>query len=56
MVYKVVELSIVTDETVEDALNEWTQKGYVFDSIHFVARDSSRRPVMAFIFFIKKDD
>lgn len=55
MVYKVVELSIVTDEEIEKVLNEWCGKGYVFDSIHFVVRDASRRPSMAFIFFVKKD-
>jgi len=55
MVYKVVELSIVTDEEIENALNEWTNKGYIFESIHFVVRDASKRPSMAFIFFVKKE-
>ncbi|MCX7770204.1 MAG: DUF4177 domain-containing protein [Proteobacteria bacterium] len=51
MRYKVVELSIVTDEEIEQSLNEWVSKGYFFESIHFVVSDSSRRPKMAFLFF-----
>ncbi|HML94309.1 MAG TPA: DUF4177 domain-containing protein [Thermodesulfobacteriota bacterium] len=49
--YKVVELSLVTDEEIEKALNTWTGEGWTFDGIHFVVRDSSKRPTMAFIFF-----
>ncbi len=56
MIYKVVELSVVTDEDIERALNQWTEKGYLFESIHFVTNQASRRPAMAFIFFIKKDE
>lgn len=51
MPYKVVEISTVTDEEIERVLNEWTGKGYVFEGIHFVTTDSSRRPKMAFLFF-----
>ena len=54
MNYKVVETSTVTDEEVEKILNEWTAKGYVFESIQFVAAVSSKRPTMAFLFFRKK--
>jgi len=56
MHYKVVELSIVTDEEIEKVLNEWISKGYIFDSIHFVVNDSSRRPRMAFLFFIRQEN
>ncbi|MBD3307608.1 DUF4177 domain-containing protein [candidate division KSB3 bacterium] len=49
--YKVVELSIVTDETIEDALNTWTAQGWIFDSLHFAMGAGSKRPSMAFIFF-----
>lgn len=55
MAYKVVELNPVTDEELEKALNDWTAKGYAFESIHFVTSDSSRRPRMAFIFFARKE-
>ncbi len=56
MAYKVVETGIVTDEEIEKILNEWTAKGYVFESIHFVTTDASKRPKMAFIFFYKKEE
>jgi hypothetical protein len=53
MDYKVVETNTVTDEAVEKILNEWTAKGYAFESIQFVTAVSSKRPVMAFLFFTK---
>lgn len=55
MAYKVVETSIVTDEEIERILNEWTGRGYSFSSIHFVTNESSRRPAMAFIFFLQEE-
>ena len=51
MAYKVVETSVVTDESIESILNHWTAQGYLFSSIHFVTKESSCRPGMAFIFF-----
>ncbi|MEK6698457.1 MAG: DUF4177 domain-containing protein [Nitrospirota bacterium] len=54
MMYKVVETSMVTDEEIEKILNEWTARGYSFSSIHFVATEASRRPGMAFLFFIQE--
>jgi hypothetical protein len=54
--YKVVELSSVTDEDIEVALNEWTAKGWVFDTMQFAMRDSSKRPSMAFLTFTRQDD
>lgn len=56
MKYKVVELSIVTDEEIEKSLNEWISKGYFFESIHFVVNDSSKRPKMAFLFFTDRKE
>jgi hypothetical protein len=56
MAYKVVETSTVTDEEIEKLLNHWTGEGYVFESMHFVTSDSSRRPKMAFLFFLKKGE
>ena len=53
MNYKVVEISTVTDEELERTLNEWTAKGYVFESIQFVTSAASKRPTMAFLFFTK---
>ncbi len=54
--YKVVELSLVSDQEIESALNEWSAKGWTFDSMQFAMRDSSKRPAMAFITFIRKED
>lgn len=49
--YKVVEISDVTAERIEEALNAWTPKGYRFDSVHFVTQAGNRRPTMAFLMF-----
>ncbi|MCK6549554.1 DUF4177 domain-containing protein [Myxococcota bacterium] len=51
--YKVVELSTVTDEAIEAALNEWTSAGWTFDGLHFAMRESSKRPSMAFLVFTR---
>ncbi len=51
--YKVVETSDVTDQALEDILNEWTAKGWVFDTLHFAMRESSKRPSMAFVTFTR---
>lgn len=56
IVYKVVELSTVSDEEIEKALNEWTGQGWTFDTMHFAMRESSRRPAMAFLSFVRKTD
>jgi len=49
--YKVVEISIVTDEAIESALNEWVAEGWTYDGLQFAMRDSSPRPSMAFLTF-----
>jgi len=51
--YKFVELSIVTDETIEATVNEWVGRGWQFDGIRFVVSDASRRPQMAFVSFVR---
>jgi hypothetical protein len=53
--YKVVETSLVTDESLETILNEWVAQGWTFDSIQFVTRESSRRPAMAFVLFVRSE-
>ncbi len=55
MAYKVVETSTVTDEEIEKILNHWSAQGFMFESVHFVTSESSRRPKMAFLFFTKKE-
>ncbi len=52
-VYKVVEVAPVTDETLEDALNERTAEGWSFESLHFVTREGSHRPALAYLFFVR---
>ena len=49
--YKVVELSSVSEESIEEALNEWTPKGWRLDTLQFAMRESSKRPSMAFVIF-----
>lgn len=51
--YKVVELGHVSEEEIQDALNERTEQGWTFDSMHFAMRDSSKRPSMAFLLFTR---
>ena len=49
--YKFVELSTVTDETLEHAVNHWVGQGWELDGIRFVITEHSRRPAMAFVSF-----
>ena len=51
--YKFVELSIVTDESLEAAVNEQVVEGWQLDGIHFVTSPASRRPAMAFVCFVR---
>jgi hypothetical protein len=55
MQYKVVEVSNVTDEEIEQVLNRWTAEGWTFESMHFAMRESSKRPSMAFLTFTRAD-
>jgi hypothetical protein len=52
--YKFVELSIVTDETIEEAVNAWVSRGWLLEGIRFVTTEASRRPQMAFISFTRE--
>lgn len=54
--YKVVELSNVTEEAVEEALNEKVAEGWSFDGMQFAMRESSKRPSMAFLLFTRQED
>lgn len=54
-VYKVVEVSSVAEDTLEEILNEWTAKGWHFDGMHFAMRESSKRPSMAFVIFTREE-
>jgi hypothetical protein len=54
--YKVVEISTVSEEALEDALNEWTALGWRFDGMQFAMRESQKRPSMAFLLFTREAD
>jgi hypothetical protein len=54
--YKFVEVSPVTDETLERAVNEWVPRGWTLDTIHFVLRESSHRPALAFVRMLRDQD
>jgi hypothetical protein len=45
------EVSPVSDETLQRLLNARAEEGWGFESIHFVMREGSHRPTMAFVFF-----
>jgi hypothetical protein len=52
--YKVVEVSTVAEDLLEEVLNEWTGKGWNFEGMQFAMRESSRRPSMAFVIFTRE--
>ncbi|MCH2170683.1 DUF4177 domain-containing protein [Myxococcota bacterium] len=56
VVYKVVELSTVTDEEIEAVLNWWTPRGWTLDGIRFAMSEASKRPSMAFVTFTREEN
>jgi hypothetical protein len=52
--YKVVEVSPVGEETLERALNDRAREGWAVESVHFVAREGSHRPALAYLFFVRR--
>ena len=55
LIYKVIELSSVSGETIEETLNEWSAKGWQYDGMQFAMRESSKRPAMAFLLFTRQE-
>jgi hypothetical protein len=53
VVYKFVEVAPVTAETLEEVVNREVGAGWSFDGIRFVVTESSRRPAMAFVSFVR---
>ncbi len=51
--FKVVEVSPVGEETLERALNDCTREGWSFQSMHFVSREGSHRPALAYLLFVR---
>jgi len=56
LIYKVIELATVTEEVIEETLNEWSARGWRYDGMQFAMRESSRRPSMAFVLFVRDQD
>ena len=54
LTYKVVELTTVTAERIEEVLNTWSAKGWNFDALQFAMRESSKLPAMAFALFTRE--
>lgn len=52
--YHIKEISNVTDEELEKTINNELKEGWIFESVYFAMREASKRPAMAFIFFVKK--
>ncbi|MBA3821746.1 MAG: hypothetical protein H0X17_22875 [Deltaproteobacteria bacterium] len=52
--YKFVELTPVTDETIEECVNEWIGQGWQLEGIRFVTTEHSKRPSMAFVSFTRE--
>ena len=53
LTYKFVELSTVTDDTIETCVNEWVKQGWTLETIRFVVTEHSKRPAMAFVSFTR---
>ena len=51
--FKVVEVSPVAEDTLERALDERAAEGWRFHSLHFVQREGSHRPALAYLFFTR---
>ena len=56
VIYKVVEVNTVSEDILEEVLNEWTAKGWRFDGMQFAMRESSKRPAMAFVIFTREKE
>lgn len=56
LVYKFVELSTVTDESIEEAVNQWVGQGWNFEGMYFAMTEGSKRPAMAFLNFTQEKD
>ncbi len=53
--YKVVEVSTVTDQRLEEVINEKVGEGWNLEGIQFAMRDGTKRPAMAFVLFTRDE-
>jgi hypothetical protein len=52
--YRVMEVSPVAEEPMERALNLGAAEGWTFESVHFVTREGSHRPALAYLFLVRR--
>lgn len=55
-IYKVAEIAVVTEDAIEETLNNWCSRGWHFDGLQFAMRESSKRPAMAFALFTMENE
>ncbi|MFV1956522.1 MAG: DUF4177 domain-containing protein [bacterium] len=48
-----METQIVTSEELEKIVNKWVLEGWTLEGVQFAMSEASRRPAMAFVFFIR---
>ena len=53
--YKFVEVAPVTDESLEECVNDWVTRGegWALEGIRFVTTEHSKRPALAFVSFTR---
>jgi hypothetical protein len=56
LIFKVVETVTVSEDILEEILNEWTSKGWQYYGMQFAMRETHKRPSMAFVFFTKEEE
>ena len=50
--YKFVEVSPVSEGTLEAAVNEWVGRGWQLEGIRFVTAEGAPRPQLAYVSFV----
>jgi hypothetical protein len=55
VIYRFVEVEVVTAEALEVVTNLWVERGWQLDAIRFVIGDGERRPRMAFVSFVRDE-
>lgn len=55
-VHEVVETRDVSAAALEKILDEWSQRGWRFETMPFAMRGSSRRARMAFLTVVRESD
>jgi hypothetical protein len=55
-IYKFVEVSPVTDDSLTHTVNEYVSQGWTLEGIRFITSESSKRPSMAFVSFVRDPD